>query len=240
MGSRVFLDIDIGDPAEYAEQLAQYTRAGEYLASVGMQLGLPQQAPESLDEEQQQLLLEAYSADRQWSSKGPAACIKPVPLRAGRLVIQLMEAECPRTCANFKALATGEKGVGKASKKPLHYKGNRMHRIVKSFCAQGGDIVRGDGSGGDSIYGGVFNDEKKGLGMKHDRLGVVAMANSGKNSNTSQFFITLGPAPQCDGKHVVFGMVVEGMEVLHRLNEEAASEDGTPRVVVTVADCGLC
>ncbi|KAJ9515569.1 hypothetical protein QJQ45_021668 [Haematococcus lacustris] len=261
-GSRVFLDIDIGDPAEYAEQLAQYTRAGEYLASVGMQLGLPQQAPESMDEEQQQaalpaacptswlrlqLLLEAYSADRQWSSKGPAACIKPVPLRAGRLVIQLMEAECPRTCANFKALATGEKGVGKASKKPLHYKGNRIHRIVKSFCAQGGDIVRGDGSGGDSIYGGVFNDEKKGLGMKHDRLGVVAMANSGKNSNTSQFFITLGPAPQCDGKHVVFGMVVEGMEVLHRLNhvsvaadEEAASEDGTPRVVVTVADCGLC
>ncbi|GFH24060.1 peptidyl-prolyl cis-trans isomerase, partial [Haematococcus lacustris] len=115
-----------------------------------------------------------------------------------------------------------------------------MHRIVKSFCAQEGDIVRGDGSGGDSIYGGAFNDEKKGLGMKHDRLGVVAMANSGKNSNTSQFFITLGPAPQCDGKHVVFGMVVEGMEVLHRLNEEAASEDGTPRVVVTVADCGLC
>lgn len=85
------------------------------------------------------------------------------------------------------------------------------------FVAQGGDFVRGDGSGGDSIYGGKFNDDKAALKLKHDAAGVVAMANSGKNTNSCQFYITLAPAPACDGKHVVFGKVVEGMEVITRI-----------------------
>jgi cyclophilin family peptidyl-prolyl cis-trans isomerase len=78
--------------------------------------------------------------------------------------------------------------------------GTKFHRIVSGFCCQGGDVVRGDGSGGDSIYGGKFNDEKQGLKLKHDAVGVLSMANSGKNSNSSQFFFTLAAAPQCDGE----------------------------------------
>jgi len=90
--------------------------------------------------------------------------------------------------------------------------GVRFHRIVRGFCCQGGDVVKRDGSAGESIYGGKFNDEKAGIAMKHGRAGLLSMANSGKNSNSSQFFFTLAPAPQCDGKHVVFGQV---RRVLH-------------------------
>lgn len=86
--------------------------------------------------------------------------------------------------------------------------------MVPKFIVQGGDFVFGNGSGGESIYNGKkFKDERAGLGMKHDKAGVLSMGNSGKNSNTSQFFITLDKAPQCDGKHVVFGEVISGMEV---------------------------
>ena len=99
-------------------------------------------------------------------------------------------------------------------------------------------MVKGDGSGGESIYGMKFNDEKPGLKLKHDAPGVLSMANSGKNSNSSQFFLTLAPAPQLDGKHVVFGRCVEGLDVLARIDREAASETGVPRVPVTIADCG--
>eukprot|EP00198_Chlamydomonas_reinhardtii_P000963 XP_001690298.1 peptidyl-prolyl cis-trans isomerase, cyclophilin-type [Chlamydomonas reinhardtii] len=186
------------------------------------------------------MLLEAYAGDPSWASKGDASTRRPADIRAGRVVVELYDKEVPKTVDNFKCLLTGEKGLGKSSKKPLHYKGNKFHRVVKGFCCQGGDIVRGDGSGGDSIYGGQFNDEKPGLKFKHDAPGVLSMANSGKNTNTSQFFFTLAPAPQCDGKHVVFGKVVEGLEVLARIDAEVASADGTPRLDVTVADCGVC
>ena len=100
--------------------------------------------------------------------------------------------------------------------------------------------VAGDGSGGDSIYGGKFNDEKAGLKRKHDMEGVVAMANSGKNSNTSQFYITFGPASVCDGKHVVIGQVTEGIATIKHINAAAASRDGMPLCDVVIADCGLC
>jgi cyclophilin family peptidyl-prolyl cis-trans isomerase len=165
------------------------------------------------------MLLDAYAADKTWSAKGPARIAPVAPLRAGRLVIELFEKDAPKAAENFRCLVTGEKGLGKASKKPMHYKGVRFHRIVKGFCMQGGDIVRGDGSGGDSIYGGKFNDDKGGLALKHGGSGAVAMANSGKNTNQSQFYVTLGPAPQADGKHVVFGRVVEGIELLARVGE---------------------
>ena len=153
------------------------------------------------------------------------------------MVVEL-EACTKKTSENFRCLVTGEKGVGKASKKALHFKGTRLHRLVKGFVAQGGDVVKGDGSGGESIYGMKFNDEKPGLKLKHDAPGVLSMANSGKNSNSSQFFLTLAPAPQLDGKHVVFGRCVEGLDVLARIDREAASETGVPRVPVTIADCG--
>ncbi|GBF90618.1 hypothetical protein Rsub_03190 [Raphidocelis subcapitata] len=239
MVERVFLDIDIGDAAAHAEQTAAHERAAAYLAAVGApQLGLPDSLA-ALDDDGAALLLDSYEADKAWSAKGPARAAAPFRLRAGRVVCELFEKDAPKTTENFRCLCTGEKGLGKASKKPLHLKGTRFHRVVAGFCCQGGDVVRGDGSGGDSIYGGKFNDEKGGLLKKHDAAGVLSMANSGKNSNTSQFFFTLAPAPQCDGKHVVFGRVVEGLDILERINAEAASADGTPRVDVAIADCGV-
>ena len=105
---------------------------------------------------------------------------------------------------------------------------------------QGGDIVKNDGSGGDSIYNGAFKDEKKALALKHDDIGVVAMANSGPHTNRSQFYVTLKPAPQCDSKHVVIGRVInpEGISFLKTVNDIAATESGSPAKDVTVLDCG--
>lgn len=163
------------------------------------------------------LLEEAYQADPSWNSKGAARFARPPSIRAGRIIIELFEQAAPKAVANFRCLCTGERGVGKGSGKPLHYKGCTFHRIVSGFVAQGGDFVRGDGSGGDSIYGGKFNDDKAALKLKHDAAGIVSMANSGKNTNSSQFYITLAPAPACDGKHVVFGRVIEGMNVVTRI-----------------------
>ncbi|EIE27323.1 hypothetical protein COCSUDRAFT_11218, partial [Coccomyxa subellipsoidea C-169] len=193
------------------------------------------------------VLKEAFLADPTWSKKGDFRAEAPAEIRAGRLIIELFVKEVPKTVENFKCLIDGSKGLGKASKKPLHYKaskkqaicsGCKFHRIVKGFCCQGGDVVRGDGSGSDSIYGGKFNDEKPGLKLKHE-TGVVSMANSGKNTNSCQFFLTLAPAPQCDGKHVVFGRIVEGLQILQKIDEEAASDDGTPKKDVTISDCGV-
>ena len=187
------------------------------------------------------MLLESYSADPSWlEAKGPARTQKPEPLVAGRLVIELFDADAPRACENFRALCTGDKGTSKACKRPLSYRGVAFHRIVSGFVCQGGDFVRGDGSGAESIFGGKFKDEAAALKKKHDAAGVVGMANSGKNGNACQYYITLAEAPRCDGRHVVVGRVVEGLEVLRRIEREAASESGVPRVRVAVADCGAC
>lgn len=196
---KAYLDIDIGDAARYATELAAWQRAADFCAAVGSQYGLSSNV-EELDEDGVAMLKEAYASDPNWASKGECSTTKPAPIRAGRIVVELYDKEVPKTVENFKCLLTGEKGLGKASKKPLHYKGNKFHRVVKGFCCQGGDIVRCDGSGGDSIYGGQFNDEKPGLKFKHDARGILSMANSGKNTNTSQFFFTLAAAPQCDGR----------------------------------------
>mmetsp|Transcript_4909 Transcript_4909/g.10541 ORF Transcript_4909/g.10541 Transcript_4909/m.10541 type:complete len:240 (-) Transcript_4909:762-1481(-) len=236
---RVYLDIDIGDAAKYASNTDQFNRGESYYQSVRSQYGWTASTVDALDDEQKQLLIESYNADKTWSSKGPCTATKPDPLRAGRIVCELYDSDVPKTVENFRCLVTGEKGLGKASKKPLHYQGVRFHRIVKGFCCQGGDVVKGDGSGGDSIYNGKFNDEKAGLQKKHDGPGVLAMANSGKNTNSSQFYFTLAAAPQCDGKHVVFGKVVEGLDILKRIDEEAASADGTPKVDVVIGACGV-
>lgn len=175
-------------------------------------------------------------------AKGPARAEKPKPLRAGRLTIELFDAaaESPKALENFRALCSGEKGISKASRKPLHYKGTVFHRIVAGFVCQGGDFVRGDGSGAESIFGGKFKDEPAALKRKHDARGIVGMANSGKNGNGCQFYVTLAAAPSCDGKHVVVGRVVEGLEVLERIEREAASESGAPLARVVIADSGVC
>ena len=119
---------------------------------------------------------------------------------------------------------------------PLSYKGSNFHRIIPSFMAQGGDFTNGDGTGGQSIYGGKFDDE--GFQFSHDKPGKLSMANSGPDTNGSQFFITYAPQPHLDGKHVVFGHVESGMQIVKDL-ARLGSRTGRVKETVTVLDCGL-
>ncbi|KAL9238385.1 hypothetical protein vseg_012815 [Gypsophila vaccaria] len=155
--------------------------------------------------------------------------------RLGRIVIGLYGTVVPKTAENFRALCTGEKGKG-SSGKPLHYKKTPFHRIIPGFMVQGGDIVHGDGKGGESIYGGTFRDEN--FKINHWRAGVVSMANSGRNSNGSQFFITTVKASWLDGEHVVFGRVIQGMDTVYAIEGGAGTYSGKPRKKVIIADSG--
>ncbi|KAL5197939.1 hypothetical protein ABZP36_001451 [Zizania latifolia] len=154
---------------------------------------------------------------------------------AERITFELFSNVVPKTAENFRALCTGERGLGESTQKPLHFKGTNFHRIVKGFMAQGGDFSRGDGRGGESIYGAKFKDEN--FKLKHDQPGVLSMANSGANSNGSQFFITFLALPHLDGKHVVFGKVVTGITLLKKL-EAVGSGDGKLTCEVKIVDCG--
>ncbi|XP_031122615.1 peptidyl-prolyl cis-trans isomerase CYP63 [Ipomoea triloba] len=152
-----------------------------------------------------------------------------------RIVMELFADIVPKTAENFRALCTGEKGIGISTGKPLHYKGCIFHRIIKGFMAQGGDFSKGNGTGGESIYGGKFADEN--FKLDHSEPGLLSMANSGPSTNGSQFFITFKRQPHLDGKHVVFGKVVKGMDILKKM-EQVGSADGKPSELVKIVDCG--
>ncbi|XP_029823380.2 peptidyl-prolyl cis-trans isomerase G [Ixodes scapularis] len=155
---------------------------------------------------------------------------------AGRVVFELFANVCPITCENFRSLCTGECGIGKTTGKPLHYKGVKFHRVIKSFMIQGGDFSVGNGSGGESIYGGTFKDEC--FDMKHDRPYLLSMANRGKDTNGSQFFITTQQTPHLDGVHVVFGQVIKGEEVVREVENQPTDDNSCPLQPVVIANCG--
>ena len=148
---------------------------------------------------------------------------------AQRITFELYSDVLPRTCENFRALCAGDRGAR------LTYAGSTFHRVIRNFMIQGGDFTRGDGTGGESVYGEKFADE--GFPHKHDAAHVLSMANAGPDTNGSQFFVCTADTPHLDGKHVVFGRVVEGLDVVQAM-ERVGSRSGQTTKTVLIAASG--
>ena len=151
----------------------------------------------------------------------------------GRITFQLFDEEVPKTCRNFRYLSS----YGLFNKKNPSYENTKFHRIIKDFMLQGGDITRGDGSGGYSIYGEHFDDEN--FNLTHNQPGMLSMANAGPNTNSSQFFITTKKTPWLDNKHVVFGIITSGFDIVKKIEEIETDEKDRPLKEVEIIKCGL-
>uniref|UniRef100_A0A7S0YPB6 peptidylprolyl isomerase n=1 Tax=Hemiselmis tepida TaxID=464990 RepID=A0A7S0YPB6_9CRYP len=200
----------------------------------------------SKDGSQKSAIYEDMVSEEAQDKKVDPVCFLEVSVNSvsqGTVYIELFTKKAPKTCENFRCLCTGEKGVDSQGTK-LHYEGSLLHRIVKGFIVQGGDVVhregRSVGEGVASIYGGALRDEY--LGGRHMHPGQVCMANSGPNTSGCQFYITLDEAPWLDRDHIVFGQVIQGMEVLQKLEgvEVRDHEDHRPKEDVVITRSGQC
>ena len=151
----------------------------------------------------------------------------------GKIVFQLFDEDVPKTCKNFRYLCS----TGILNKNKPSYQDTIFHRVIKDFMVQGGDITRGDGTGGYSIYGEQFDDEN--FNLTHNQPGMLSMANSGPNTNNSQFFITLKKTPWLDNKHVVFGIIISGFDIIKKIEDYETDEKDKPLQNIVITKCGL-
>jgi len=156
--------------------------------------------------------------------------------KVGRIVMELFKNVTPKTAENFRQLCTGEAGISKRSGKLISFKDTIFHRVIKGFMMQGGDFTRFNGTGGESIYGEKFQDEN--FQIKHTVKGLLSMANSGKNTNGSQFFITFDATKWLDNKHVVFGRVESGYDICEKIEKISTNSKDAPAYKVSISDCG--
>eukprot|EP00339_Tiarina_fusa_P001973 CAMPEP_0116999510 /NCGR_PEP_ID=MMETSP0472-20121206/2186_1 /TAXON_ID=693140 ORGANISM="Tiarina fusus, Strain LIS" /NCGR_SAMPLE_ID=MMETSP0472 /ASSEMBLY_ACC=CAM_ASM_000603 /LENGTH=305 /DNA_ID=CAMNT_0004698943 /DNA_START=89 /DNA_END=1002 /DNA_ORIENTATION=- len=242
-----FLDLDLNN------HRAKLATAAAFVDATDSRYGFSSKDLRHLGGSEVARIPELVATDHEWSVKN-AECggIETRPPAAGnRIIVKLFWDVAPLACENFATLCANGGAFPPGCKakpapigesgKPMTYRGSIVHRVIPGFVLQGGDFVFGNGSGGESVFGNkkTFKDERAGLALRHDELGLLSMGNSGKNSNSSQFFFTLSEkTPQCDGKHVIFGEVQSGMEVL-RAAEAYGTSGGEPTVPITITDCGI-
>jgi peptidylprolyl isomerase len=241
-----FIDLDFDD------HRAKLAAAAAFVNATDSRYGFSSSDLRLLGGSELSRVKDLITTDHEWSYKAASTGVETRPPTGGnRIVVELYWDIAPLACENFATLcANGSIVPGSKDKKPkpvpigssgkpLTYRGSTMHRCVPGFILQGGDFVLGNGSGGESIYNGKkFKDEKGGLNLKHDRNYVLSMGNSGKNSNSSQFFFTFNAAPQCDKLHVVFGKAISGFEVLDKA-ESYGTRGGEPTATIRITDCGV-